>query len=121
MGDPLDVGDDRGPFPTTEVFHSNLEIFHHRIGVIARKIGSKLVIETKAIVGGESLLDRWNDGRNVIGLRHLSAARESNDIFGKPLQLLDYLRSPAFGEFPPAPMTGAGTKNNIAIDRSIGQ
>src|SRR5271165_2845912 len=121
MGDPLDVSDDRGPFPASEVLHSNLEIFHDRIGVNASKIASKLVIETKAIVAGESLLDRWNEGRNVVGLRHLSSTRKGDDIFGKPLQLRDHLRSPALDHSPAAAMTRAVVKTRIDLDRSIGQ
>ncbi len=56
MGDPLDVGDDRGPFPASEVLHSNLEIFHDRIGVNARKIGSISLSETTSGVSGSGSL-----------------------------------------------------------------
>src|SRR5665213_966974 len=119
MGNPLDIGDDREPLPAGEVLHSNLEIFHDRIGVNASKIASKLVIDTKTIVAGESLLDRWNEGRNIVVLRYLSSTREGDDIFGKPLQLCDHLRSP-LDQFLAAPITTAIVKSEYLLtDRSV--
>jgi hypothetical protein len=53
------------------------------LGVNANEIGSKLVIETKAIAARQSRLNRWHKGRNVVGLRHLSSTREGDDVFGK--------------------------------------
>jgi len=103
------------------MLHSDLEIFYDRIGVNAGKVASKLVVETKMIVAGESLLDRWNEGRHVVGLRHLSSTREGDDIFRKSLQLLDHLRSPALDHSPAAAVTRSVVEIRIAIDRPIGQ
>jgi hypothetical protein len=72
-------------------------------------------------VACESLLDRWNEGRNVVGFRHLSSTREGYDIFGKSWQLRDHLRSPALDHSPAAAMTGVVVKIRIPLDRSIGQ
>ena len=83
MGDPLQRGDDCGPFPRERCCIPILK-FSTIASASCSAIVSKLVIETKAIVASQSLLDHWNEGRNVVGLRCLSSTRELMTFSGNP-------------------------------------
>ena len=121
MGDPLDVGDDCGAFPAGEVLHSDLEVFHDCIGVNAGEVSPKLVMSRRRSWLAKAFSTAGFEGRNVVGLRHLSSTREGDDVFGKPLQLSDHCAFSGDCELPLAPTTGVVSKNRVTLDRSVGQ